>query len=288
MMLTQLSPAILPILEHIPTLYYAQWYRPICLTGTRILPNSQPCEQHAGLACLRCLPFQTWLPLAAGLQLFQHWSLAFRLIVADSEHLHRELNQWGCRSTKVIHSAVQQCAERPPLQDPPLVAFAGRLVPEKGVHILLEAARQFPETQFLIAGDGPQRLALHSQAGPNVEFTGHIGRAEMEARFARAWVQVVPSLWAEPFGIVAAEAQMRGTAVIASNDGGLKEIIVDRQTGLLITPGDVPALTQALRQLLTNREQAESMGRAARLSAISRFGLEAFANRFLEAYRSIL
>ena len=62
----------------------------------------------------------------------------------------------------------------------------------------------------------------------------------MEARFESAWVQIVPSIWEEPFGLAAAEAMMRGTAVIASRTGGLAEIVQDDLCGFLVPPGDVP------------------------------------------------
>lgn len=101
---TQFSPAILPILAQIPTLFHAQWYRPICLAGTRSLPSGEHCQQSAGIDCLRsgCLPLYDWLPLSAGLLLFRHWASSFQLIVANSEYLRQQLNAWGCPSTLVM------------------------------------------------------------------------------------------------------------------------------------------------------------------------------------------
>jgi glycosyltransferase involved in cell wall biosynthesis len=291
MFLTQLSPAILPVLASVPTLYHAQWYRSICLTGTRVLPSGEACRQRAGLACLRsgCVPVQDWIPLAGGLQLLRYWAKSFRLVVANSEYVKTELNAWGLRADCVIPCAVEYRPARPPLEDPPLAVFAGRLVREKGAHILIEAWQAVKgRARLLVAGDGPQREALRRMSGSNVEFTGHISRAEMEARFARAWVQVVPSIWHEPFGLTAAEAQMRGTAVIASDSGGLPEVVTPGRTGLLTRPGDAAGLTAALEQLLTDRTAAEAMGQAGRLAALRRFSLETFASRFLEAYRAIM
>ena len=290
MFLTQLSSAILPVLADVPALYHVQWYRPICLTGTRVLPGGQACQQRAGIACLRsgCLPLHDWVPLVAGLQLFRHWSSSFRMIVANSGHMQRRLAQWGCRAASVIPCAVEARPQRPPLAGPPLAAFAGRLIPEKGAHVLIEAFRGFPDARLLIAGDGPSRAALQRMAGPNVEFTGHLSRAAMEVRFAQAWVQVVPSTWEEPFGLTAAEAQMRGTAVIASAAGGLPEVVMDGQTGLLVPPADPGALARALNRLFTDRPLAEAMGGAGRESAQARFSMESFATQFLEAYESIM
>ena len=119
-------------------------------------------------------------------------------------------------------------------------------------------------------------------------FTGHLSREAMEARFGGAWVQAVPSQWQEPFGLTAAEAQMRGTAVVASAVGGLAEVVRHGLTGLAVPAGDVEAWVAALRTLLTNREAAERMGQAGRAHALAELGMEKFTGRFLEAYRSIL
>ncbi len=289
MFLTQLSPAILPILSKIPALYYAQWYRAICLKGTRQLSDGQRCQQRAGLPCLtsKCIPITEWLPLAAGLQLFRHWSNAFRAIVANSNFVKDQLHQYGLPITHVIPCAVESRPQRPALPQQPLVVFAGRLVPEKGAHILIQASKAFPETKFLIAGDGPQKAALQQAAGSNVEFTGHISQTQMESLFNPAWVQVVPSLWDEPFGLTAAEAQMRGTAVIATHSGALPEVVIQNQTGLLTAPGNVTELTSALHQFLSDRKFTDTIGINARNNALNNFSIQMLADRFLQTYKSI-
>src|SRR5262249_4108104 len=149
---------------------------------------------------------------------------------------------------------------RAPLSEPPTVVFAGRLVREKGVDILLHAfvkvVARIPEARLLVIGAGPERDILVQLIGalrlaPNVSMIGHITHSEMEHYCAEAWVQAVPSRWAEPFGLVAAEAMMRGTAVVASASGGLAEIIQEGQTGFLVPPGDVNALAEDLLRLLS-------------------------------------
>ncbi|MGH9672585.1 MAG: glycosyltransferase, partial [Bryobacteraceae bacterium] len=103
--------------------------------------------------------------------------------------------------------------------------------------------------------------------------------------FDSVWVQVIPSTWEEPFGLVAPEAMMRGTAVIASASGGLPESVVDGETGLLFPPGDAQSLSRALRTVLANKDVAESMGRAGRESALDRFSESRFAENALSLYR---
>lgn len=105
----------------------------------------------------------------------------------------------------------------------------------------------------------------------NVSLIGHLPRETLEQKFVRAWVQVVPSRWAEPFGIVAIEAMMRGTAVIATNTGGLTEIVRHNQTGFLIPPENIDVLANALIHLLGDRELTEQMGKNGREVALVNF-----------------
>ncbi|MEQ1626802.1 MAG: glycosyltransferase, partial [Nitrospira sp.] len=179
----------------------------------------------------------------------------------------------------------------------PLAVFAGRLVPEKGVDVLVQAfalvVRNVPDARLLIAGDGPERknlVELAEQLGvaAYVTFLGHLPQEAMETKLARAWVQVVPSRWAEPFGLVAVEAMMRETAVIASRMGGLEEILQDGETGYLVTPNDPHQLAQRLEELLCDRSKADAMGRSGRRVAEARFSLARQCEQFMSLYQQMV
>jgi len=95
---------------------------------------------------------------------------------------------------------------------------------------------------------------------------------------------VVPSRWEDPFPNVAAEAMMRGTAVIASNWGGVTEIVRERETGLLVPPNDPAALAASLGQVLGDRLVAERMGAAARVLALAELTEDRFLDRIERLY----
>jgi glycosyltransferase involved in cell wall biosynthesis len=182
---------------------------------------------------------------------------------------------------------------RAPLRDPPTVAYAGRLDAKKGVEVLIRAmslvAAQHPTARLLIAGHGPERAALERLArdlgvAGRVTFLGYLPRPEMEEALSGAWVQAVPSLWAEPFGLVAAEAMMRGTAVVVSGSGGLGEIVEHGVTGLRVRPGDAASLAAALGTLVADRAAAEAMGGAARAHALANLTIDRAVDRYLELY----
>lgn len=297
--LTQLSPLILPLLRDVPTVYHVAWYRPVCPLGTKLLPDGSACTVRAGRACLRdgCLPIHYWLLQMVQRRLFRRWWSAFDRIVAVSGSVRDELALDGIEPVQVMWNAVPARPARPPLTRPPTVAFAGRLVREKGADVLLRAFRavldDVPDARLIVAGDGPERRRLERLAGelglePHVSILGHLSRAEAERRFATAWVQCVPSRWAEPFGIVAAEGMMRGTAVVATRSGGLAEIVRDEETGLLVPPDEPIALADALRRILSDRGLAEAMGLRGREHALASLGPEAYLDRLLELYSDLV
>ncbi|MGH7790789.1 MAG: glycosyltransferase family 4 protein [Thermodesulfobacteriota bacterium] len=296
--LTQLSPLILPLLRGIPSLYHVVWYRPVCPLGTKRLPNGANCEVRAGVACYKnkCLPIRDWLPIMFQMKLWRNQKKAFNLVIANSEEVKRRLVAEGIEPVEVVQHGIPVRTLSSPPSTPPTIAFAGRLVREKGIDVLLNAfanvVKQIPWAKLLIAGDGPERGSLTiliSSLGlsHNVIMLGHRSRQELERLFDGAWVQAVPSLWAEPFGLVAVEAMMRGTPVIASRSGGLVDIVQDGKTGFLIPPGNVDLLTEALLKLLSNRELAEKMGRAGHDVAIAQFSEATFVDKIIHLYESI-
>ena len=294
--LTQLSPLILPLLKDVPSLYHAHWYRPICPIGTKTLPDGNPCEVPAGAVCYhnRCLPLRDWLPLMLQMKLWRRWRNSFNLIVANSEAVKSRLVEEGIEPVEVVWPSIPTRPLRPPLSTPQTVAFAGRLVREKGVDVLIKAfaivAKQIPVSKLLIAGDGPEWKSLNMlisslELTSNVNMLAHLSRPEVERLFDGAWVQVVPSRWAEPFGLVAAEAMMRGTAVVASASGGLSEIVQDGETGFLVQPGNIGALAEALLKLLQDRALSEKVGKVGREIALAKFSEAAYVDRFIQLYQ---
>jgi glycosyltransferase involved in cell wall biosynthesis len=298
MFLTQLSPLILPALRDVTSLFHAVNYQSICPLNTKLLPDGTPCHQLAGPACRRagCVSVAGLGRVLAQQALWRRWRGVFDEVVANSEWTARRLRADGVRVDRVIWNGVPA---RPPGAPPsarPTVLFAGRLVEKKGVLVLLRALRlvreRVPAVLLRIAGDGPDRPRVEaaiSELGLRdcVELTGHLGRDELERAAAGAWVQAVPSTWEEPFGLVAAEAMMRGTAVVASGSGGLTEVVRHGETGLLVAPGESAALADAIAELCADRERALSMGAAGRAFALAELTDDRLVDRFEAVYAEL-
>lgn len=298
MFMWQMSPAILTLVKDIPCIYQTAVYKAICPAGTKVLPNGNPCQERPGIACLKhgCLTPQSWAVLMLQRQLWQSGKDAFDVVVALSQGMKTKLEEAGIEPVEVVYNGVP-VKERSPLQEIPTVVYAGRLVAEKGVDILLRAfaaaKAKVPQSQLLIAGDGTEKenLQLLSQElgiADAVVWLGYLPQVDMERQFAGAWVQAVPSQWAEPFGNVTTEAMMRGTATIASAVGAQPEIVVEGETGFLVSPPNkVELWTTNLISLLSDRQRATEMGEAGRDRALKHFSEARRNQRFLEIYRRL-
>jgi glycosyltransferase involved in cell wall biosynthesis len=295
----QLSPLILPLIKKYPSIYHIVLYKALCPMGNKMLPTGDICRVSSGLDCLhhRCLPLRGWLPLMLQLFLWRRWRSCFSVLLTPSEALKHVLEREGIKPVEVIWNGFPAVSAEPSLAPVPTVAFAGRLVFEKGVDLLIEAFSQVVKTitdaRLIVAGSGPERVRLEEIAArlgiaSSVTFTGHIPRAEMERLFAGAWVQVVPSRWVEPFGNVAAEGMMRGTAVVASRTGGFPEFIKDGENGFLVPRGDAKELAATLNRLMADRNLAERIGRAGRKFALSNLTIERCVDKILGVYEQIL
>jgi len=198
-------------------------------------------------------------------------------------------------SFEVVHYGIVPGPE--PAQyagDTPRLAVVGRLVPIKGHGVLLEAVaaarRALPSLEVEVAGSGPLEDELRARTTAlvldgTVRFVGQVPGAGPVLE--RAAVVVVPSL-GEGFGMVALEAMERGRAVVASDVGGLPEIVAAGETGLLVPPGDVDALAAAIVELAGDLDRARAFGAAGRQRALEHFSQERCTERTDELYRELL
>ena len=295
MFLWQLSPSILPLLRDVPSVYWAMTFKAVCPTGLKWLPGGEPCAVRAGTACLRhgCITPTGFAPLMLQRALWRRRRRSFDAIVGCSHDVQRHLERDGVETHEVIWPGVRESPRRPPLDGPPTVTFAGRLRTEKGVDVLVRAfarvRERVPGARLSIAGAGPAEPALRALIdglglGDAAVLHGQLGGESLERTLDRGWVHAVPSRWPEPFGLTATEAMMRGTAVVASDIGGLAESVVHGTTGLRVPAGDEGALADALSRVLSDRTLAERLGDAGRERARAHFTLEGCIARFERLY----
>ncbi len=168
------------------------------------------------------------------------------------------------------------------------VGFVGRISSEKGVDILIEAARRLPHVPFKIAGRYDDHSPLVQSAPKNVAFLGHLEKAELIQFYQHARMIVVPSRWYEGLPMVMVEAMLSAKPVICSRLGGLPDIVDDQVTGLLCQHGDMEELTNKVEWLWDHASQCRRLGLAGRKKAEDEYSPEAFYTRLMQAYHTCL
>jgi len=172
--------------------------------------------------------------------------------------------------------------------------FVGRLNKQKGIEVLLHALSRIPDTSLAldVVGDGEDREALVNLAaalgiGDRVHWLGALPQPRLADFYRGAAALVVPSV-GEGLGLVAVEAQLCETPVIAFDSGGLPDIIQHDRTGILVKDVDAAALAAAIVSLLERDDRGQSLGAASRMHALATFAPESVARRYADIYRSAI
>jgi glycosyltransferase involved in cell wall biosynthesis len=201
--------------------------------------------------------------------------------------------------------------------------FVGRLSPEKGVHILLDAFHKifdkYPQSQLDIIGphsiafydfivgisDDPHvealakfyngqsyknylREKLNGSMKDKVRILGKKNHVEVMAHMRQSDIFIFPVVWDEPFGMPVVEAMVNKIPVIASRSGGIVDIVIDGQTGLLVEPDNVDDLAKAMEKLLVDSPLREKFGQAGRSQAVQYFNWDLIYNRLQSYYGDVL
>lgn len=182
----------------------------------------------------------------------------------------------------IVPEAIPAPPDTPPA-GPPRIAMVGRITKWKGQHIFIEAAAQlkgkYPDARYQIIGSAmfdeteydAEIRALPAKLGVenSIEFLGH--REDVPQLIQDVHVIVHSSITPEPFGKVVVEGMLAGKPVVATNGGGVPEIVNDGETGLLVPMGDAPAMAAAIDKLLADPPHAQTIGRQARQAALESF-----------------
>ncbi|MEV4037530.1 glycosyltransferase family 4 protein [Streptomyces umbrinus] len=211
-------------------------------------------------------------PLAPAARLgrrLEHWALAgaqrHNLLVAVSPSTAHALRAIGVERERirVVHNGVEEPGPPTERSPEPLFLAMGRLVEYKRIDLLLrlwERVRPVTGGRLVVVGDGPERERLQQLAGPGVEFRGHVSETEKHRLLCAAWLLLHPSA-VEGWGLVVTEAAARETPAIAFDVPGLRDSIVDGETGLLARGESSFAAAWCTLALSTHRRTL--MGKAA-------------------------
>ena len=305
--------SLLPLKRrHGPGLVVTLHDHSLVCANKRLIRAGEACAGPGPAKCLRCsashygfakgpvIAVGNWSMSAAERRLVDLF-LPVSQVVADAARLRPD-------RYRVIPNFLSDPADEPagehklPGLPRRFILFAGDVSADKGVRVLLEAHRlledapplvligRVVEPEILTPAVGPERASrLQVLAAPigNVRAVGAQPHAVVLDAFSRCTVAVVPSLMHEAFGLVALEAMRAGRPVIASNIGGLRDIVRDPKSGILVPPGDVEALHAALREVLSDSALRRRLRTAAKRRAAD-FTADRIVPQVEQAYEDVL
>ena len=267
-------------------------YGLICATK-RLRRKDQLCSGPAPVKCQVCAGAHygatKGLVAATGVRSSESWLRrhvdVFLPVSSTVEELCRITNE---DVSRVVPNFIRELPAAP-LEDPrlaalpkePFILFFGDVTEDKGAWHLAEtyAMLEDPPPLVLVGRCYIDQLA----ARRGVHVMGAWPHEVAIEALRRSMLSVAPSLWPEPFGLVALEAAAAGKPIVASDIGGLRDIVIDGKTGYLVPPGDRPALAGTLRKLIADEKLRMRLGQAARARA-SEFSPETIVPRFEQAY----
>lgn len=180
-----------------------------------------------------------------------------------------------------------------------VIVFAGRLLEEKGVGDLIAAFAQLKlDARLVLLGEGVDRSKFEAQAralgvAERVTFAGWVDAPTLANHLAMADLFAGPSKpgpggWVEAQGLVFVEAMAAGAPIVATRCGGIPDMVIDGETGLLVTPGDVEALSSTIQQALSDAALRKRLSENARRRYEEHFSTEQVTKRLLHTYESVL
>jgi len=177
-----------------------------------------------------------------------------------------------------------------------IVFFAGRIVHEKGIQILLEAVpkilQNYQDVKFVIAGRGPCLDDLKAQAerlgiSNKVYFTGYLNDVQITKMYKAIDVATFPSLY-EPFGIVALEGMLAGAATVVSDAGGLNEIVSHGIDGMKSYAGNANSLADSILEVLFNQDLCKQIATNAHAKVVKEFNWDVIAKKTMVVYKNTI
>jgi len=303
-----LLPLMLGSILRKPIVIEHHGYTASCPNGLLFYePHQSVCPGHflAGRygSCLRCVAFKDGRlrSLSSSFWTFPRRWLC-RRASANTPITHHGLTRPQLPQSKVIYYGIPNSTDTSgavegahPSKNSLSFAYVGRLVPLKGLPILVQAVKYLRDQGYLFQlkfiGDGPQRTELQSMVkdlglDETVEFVGFVGGDRMRDELKDISAVIMPSIWEETAGLAAIEQMMRGRLVIASDIGGLGEVLGD--AGLKCIAGDASSLADCMKRVLDQPDIVGKMGKAAQARALSLFQQGDMVNAYFELYQALI
>lgn len=192
----------------------------------------------------------------------------------------------------VVPNFIDASAYRPSYDNQGYLISFGRLSPEKGIHVLLEAAAALPGLRIVIAGEGPSRASLEDLAVKaglrNADFIGYVARERLRQLVAGAIFVVMPSVSPENLPYSVLESFALAKPVLASRIGGIPELVEDGRTGFVFEPGSASELAERIERLRQDPALVARMGENARRMVETEFNASTHYEKLVGLYERVI
>ncbi|NSW92501.1 MAG: glycosyltransferase family 4 protein [Firmicutes bacterium] len=282
---------------NVPLILTLHDYGLICPTRT-VFKDSNTCSEVELNKCILCCRSKVGLIKAHAMcraLLFNKNKLdlvdKYIAVSNDVKEIHKQFLNIPDQKFEVVHNFFGSEVQVRELSNVALpddfILFVGAMKPEKGIDVLIQAYRKL-NTKVKLVIIGMKRAGYNFKKDENVVFLENQPHSVVLEAWRKCRFGVVPSIWADPCPTVALEAMACGKAVVASDIGGLKDIVVHDETGLLVSPGDVNALMEAMKILIENSGLAEEMGRRGYRRLKREFSEEKLISKIENIYQELI
>jgi glycosyltransferase involved in cell wall biosynthesis len=302
----QITPAILDAAREagVPVVMSCNDYKHIC-PNYKLYHHGKVCEECKGgmfyrATANRCCHNSITYSLASTVEAYAHnWLNIYRknmhtFLFASDFMAHKTEEFWG-RETfrwKILRNPFDARKHAASNEVGNYALYFGRLIDEKGVNVLLEAASLTHDMPLIVVGDGPDLESLRQQASAHgltqVQFVGAKWADELDQILRGCRFVVVPSLWHENFPYVILQSFAMGKPVIGSNRGGIPELVAHDERGLVYEANDAIALADVMSLLMADSDRAKQMGMAAKRYVDAEFNDERFYANLMQIYSGVL
>ncbi len=221
------------------------------------------------------------------------------VITAISNHTAGELKGIVKKGIPIIPFSITVESQINSISDENFVLFVGRHVERKGVHILIEAFRMIHKEiphNVVIVGDGPKRknwekMTQDYRLGERIKFTGWVSKEDLHNYYRTCSFFVLPAIYdkhgdTEGLGVVMIEAMSYSKPVIASNVGGITDVVINGHNGILVKDNDPDALAKAIKELAHNKELSNKLGANAKKTIDERFNWDKIVSKLIGLYEA--
>lgn len=292
----EISPSILLAAGNLPivmTVHNNQILSPVSFQEVR---TGLPCKNEICQGCLNCVGFKGVIYEFIKRPIHTILLRRIKLFIVPSKFMYKLIDKHTSYKLVQLYNGFN-LPEFKPLAFNNVIVFIGRLSEDKGlgigIRVFSNVVKKLPKIRLLIVGDGEKeseykQLVKELSLSKNVVFEGKKNNIEVIEYYKKASLVMVPSIYPDNLPTVCIEAMSVGRPIVASNVGGLPELVENGKTGFLANPKDVKDFSNKIVNILSSKKAALRMSENARDKAVTQFSMDIHIKKMTNIYKSLI